>query len=352
MCVARSNRVFDMRLLRPTPLMSRPRISVVIPCYNYGHFLPEAVVSALDQTGVDVDVLIVDDASTDDSATIARGLAAADDRVKVTVHQTNQGHIETYNHGLSAATGDYVVLLSADDLLKKDALTRAAALFEARPDVGLVYGRVRSFTDTPPEIGECRMTWTVWGGSEWLGHVCRRGRNIVINPEAVMRTDLLHELGGYDAAHPQTADMLLWMRAAARMRVGRVNGPLQAGYRTHGANMHRTVFAGPLTDFGNVRAAFASFFEEFPQPRLARKAQHALAREGLLVAIEQQAAGDDSSRAAAFALETDPSLRQSSLWRRYERRTRRFTTGEAQLVKRIAGLRWCLRWQRWWRFGT
>jgi len=84
-------------------------VSVVIPCYKYGHFLEDAVGSVLDdQEGVDVRVLIIDDASPDDSAEVARKIAARDPRVEVIVHTTNKGHIATYNEGLlDWADGDY-----------------------------------------------------------------------------------------------------------------------------------------------------------------------------------------------------------------------------------------------------
>ena len=141
-----------MRLHRPKPFVGAPRVSVVIPCYRYGGYLPDAVASVLDQDGLDIDVLVVDDASPDDSAEVAHRLAAADPRVSVMVHERNAGHIQTYNDGLSRATGDYVVLLSADDLLPRNALTRAVALMEAHPRVGLVYGYARSFTEQPEPV--------------------------------------------------------------------------------------------------------------------------------------------------------------------------------------------------------
>ena len=106
-----------MRFHSPRALGRTPRVSVVIPCYNYGRYLPAAVASALDQQGLDVDVLVVDDASPDGSHLVAQELAASDPRVDVLVHENNAGHIQTYNDGLARAEGDYVVLLSADDLL-------------------------------------------------------------------------------------------------------------------------------------------------------------------------------------------------------------------------------------------
>ncbi len=113
-----------VRFHRPVPLTRRPRASVVVPCYNYGRFLPELISGLLDQPGIDVDVLIVDDASPDGSGEVAEALAADEPRVSVLRHATNRGHIQTYNDGLAAVTGDYVVLLSADDLLPPQALTR------------------------------------------------------------------------------------------------------------------------------------------------------------------------------------------------------------------------------------
>ncbi len=129
-----------MRFHRPRPLTGRPTVTVVIPCYNYGHYLAEAVHCALDQNGVDVEVIIVDDASPDGSGQVAQRLADADPRVEAILHETNAGHIRTYNDGLAKARGDFVALVSADDLLTRDCLTRAAALMETHPRVGFVYG--------------------------------------------------------------------------------------------------------------------------------------------------------------------------------------------------------------------
>ena len=127
-------------------------VSVVIPCYNYGRYLPEAVGSALsNQPGVDVRVLIIDDASPDDSAQVAKEIAAADPRVELRVHTDNQGGIATYNEGIiDWADGDYTVLLSADDQLTPGALTRATEFMDAHPSVGFVYGHPLHFVQGQP----------------------------------------------------------------------------------------------------------------------------------------------------------------------------------------------------------
>src|SRR4051794_13884437 len=112
------------------------RVSVIVPCYNYGRFLEQCVGSVLSQDGVDVEVLVIDDASPDGSAEAARALGR-DPRVQVSCHAENRGHIATYNEGLAWARGDYLLLLSADDCLTPGALTRAATLMDAHPAVGL-----------------------------------------------------------------------------------------------------------------------------------------------------------------------------------------------------------------------
>jgi hypothetical protein len=251
-----------MRFHRPRALGRTPRVSVVVPCYNYGRYLPDAVASALDQEGLDVDVLVVDDASPDDSADVARELAAAYPRVNVLVHEQNAGHIQTYNDGLARARGDYVVLLSADDLLPRNALTRAVSLMEHHPSVGLVYGYARSFVERPEQVTDATRNWSVWSGQQWLSRSARTGRCLLVSPEAVMRREALFETDLYDPRLPHSGDFDMWMRTAARWDVGRVNGPIQAHYRVHDANMHLTSYAGWLTDLEARKLTFDILFDE------------------------------------------------------------------------------------------
>ena len=219
-------------------------VSVVIPCYNYGHYLKDCVGSALkDQPGVDVQVLVIDDASGDESAQVAKQLAADDPRVEVVVHPVNRGHLATYNEGLlDWATGDYAVLISADDQLTPGALTRACALLDAHPEVGFAYGHPLHFQHPgplPPARTKVR-GWSVWPGHWWLERRFREANGCITSPEVVMRTSLLKRLGGFDARLPQTGDIELWMRLAAYADVGYVRGADQAYYRVHKRNMSKS----------------------------------------------------------------------------------------------------------------
>jgi glycosyltransferase involved in cell wall biosynthesis len=235
------------------------RVDVVVPCYNYGHFLTACIASALAQEGVYVNVLVVDDASTDHSAAIARAFAAEDSRVRLISLPTNVGMIPAVNRGIKEATGDYFVKLDADDLLPPGSLERSVALFERHPNVGFVYGRPRHFTDAVPRPRRRgRPRWAIWHGAEWFALRCQRGVNCISQPEAVIRMRTLRQVGEYNASLRHTSDLDMWLRLAAISDVGRINGIDQGYYRVHPNSMQRTVNAGLLADFIGRREAFVS----------------------------------------------------------------------------------------------
>lgn len=350
-----------MRFHRPRVLSTRPSVSVVIPCYNYGRYLPDAVASALDQDGLDVDVLVVDDASPDGSAAVARSLAEVDPRVDVIVHEENAGHIRTYNDGLAKARGDYVVLLSADDLLPRNALSRAVSLMERHPSVGLVYGFARSFTDEPQPVPDSTRSWTVWPGHEWVRRSARAGRCFLASPEAVMRREALFETDLYDPRLPHSGDFDMWLRTAARWDVGRVNGPVQAHYRVHDANMHLTSYAGWLTDLEARRLTFDILFEErasdVPDVVAQRPvAMRALAREALRRARLAERDEPGSSlvpHLLAFASTTCPQITSSPAWRATTIALEHSSRLPAADVRRQASrVRHHLAWRRERRYGV
>jgi hypothetical protein len=294
----------------------RATVSVVVPCYNYGHYLPTCVASILDQPGVDVDVLIIDDASPDGSAEVAHRLAGQDARVRVVAHERNAGHIATYNEGLALATGQYTLLLSADDLLTPGALARAAAAFEAHPGVGLVYGdRIPLEGDVLPAPRTDAAAWRVWPGRDWFAQVCRLGRNVVASPEVVVRTEVQRRVGGYRADLPHSGDLEMWLRVAARSDVARVLGADQAYYRQHPASMSRSIYYPRLmADLEGRRDAFGSVLGELPAGSWARRcradAARALADDALRLIRWQEVAGEptagERAELAAFVLATLP----------------------------------------------
>ncbi|WP_159085809.1 glycosyltransferase family 2 protein [Aeromicrobium chenweiae] len=347
-------------IVRPAPLRTRPRVSVVIPCYNYGQFLPTAVGSVLDQAGLDVDVLIVDDASTDDSLDVAAALAAADDRVAVLAHERNAGHIATYNDGLAEVRGDYVVLLSADDAVPRNALTRAVTLMENHPGVGLVYGFPENFEDHLRDVPDVVRSWSVWSGQDWLERICRKGKNVIMSPEVVMRRAAWDEISSYDPRLPHAADMAIWLRTAQRWDIGRVNGPPQAFYRVHGENMHLTTYAGMITDLRERSLVFdlllgaGSAAGTADAARLHAMARRALARTAVRLAVNEGIGADPDAptdELADFARTLWPPVQRTREWQRYSRSARTDVVRPPKVT--FAGrARTHLAWRQWRRYGT
>ncbi len=110
------------------PFENLPLISVIIPCYNQSHFLPQAVTSAINQTYNNWEIIIVNDGSLDTTSTVAKNLISANSEYKIRlVEQTNQGLSMARNAGIAVASGEYIMPLDADDILAENALT---CLFE------------------------------------------------------------------------------------------------------------------------------------------------------------------------------------------------------------------------------
>lgn len=316
----------------PEVPVARASVSVVVPCYNYGRYLPATLASALDQQGVDVEVIVVDDASSDDSAEVAAAVARTDPRVRLVRQPVNRGQVLTFNEGLSHATGELVVRLDADDLLTPGSLARAAAAFEANPGVGLVYGHPREFPDPAipaPRIGT--PSWTVWSGQDWIHLRCRRGVNALTTSEAMVRRSVVAELGGFNPVMRFACDMEWWMRIAAVSDVLRINDVDQALHREHAGSLSVTDAAGCLTDLTERRLAFDALFAAVgDRIRHAsdrhRTAMRALAREALRhasYAIDRGRYDPAFERQlVAFAVETDPGITTDLAWRAHAWRTR------------------------------
>lgn len=312
--------------VRPRPTATDgATVSVVVPCYNYGRFLAEAVGSALDQAGVQVDVVVVDDASTDDSRAVAARLAAGDSRVTVVAHTVNRGPVDTFNDGLARATGEFLVRLDADDLLTPGSLARAVAVARSYPSVGLVYGHPLHFTEEPPPARGRARAWTVWPGRQWLRDRCVDGCNVITSPEVLMRASVVAQVGGQrPLAH--THDMEMWLRLAAFADVAYVAGADQAWHRDHAASLSArevddaTDFRERVAAFDELAAGVAADLPEMPGLRAA--AHRALVRQALRACRYEVARGRrDPERVRVLrsrVLELEPRLAGSARWRRLD----------------------------------
>jgi glycosyltransferase involved in cell wall biosynthesis len=313
-----------IRVLRPRTQSSyTPTVSVIIPCYNYGSYLHDCVKSVLGQERVRVDVLIIDDSSPDGSAEVARHLSKQDARINVICHAINQGVVATVSEGLAQASGDYTAILSADDALTPGCLARATSLMEAHPSVGLAYGFPITFTGSElPPAHTVAASWVVWRGEDWIRQVCKLGRNVILSPEAVIRTSALREIGKVHADLSHTADFETWMQLAAVSDVGYVARADQAYYRIHPENMHNSF--DWRADMSERLKAFDIFFTECSERlsdahSMRRIAHRTIAREALSHAMRASMDGVDNRQSVdeyvAFAFNAWPDSRSLPEWR-------------------------------------
>jgi hypothetical protein len=301
-------------------------VDVIVPCYRYGRFLCECVESVLTQSLRDVRVLIIDDASPDNTSDVASDLAARDSRVTFVRHAVNRGHIATYNEGIDWASADYMLLLSADDYLLPGALSRAVALMEAHPEVGLTFGRAIEVDDSTEQRvtkacpnAAAHPSWHILSGPEFVE--LSASRNIVSTPTAIVRTILQKQLGGYRSELPHSGDMEMWLRFAAHSSVAR-SERYQAVSRRHGQNMSLAYTAETwLPDLQQRKAALDCFFQSGncmmkTKDRLRHKSFRSLGRHAIgfaSMAFNEGQLGS-SERLSEFALEMCPELRASWPW--------------------------------------
>lgn len=301
-------------------------VDVVIPCYNYGRYLRGCVESVLSQSGVRVRALVIDDASSDDTPQVGMELAALDSRVQFCRHNVNKGHIATYNEGIEWVSADYMLLLSADDYLLPNALSRAASLMSSHPEVGLTVGKAIETKDgnpPRPSTGGNIEGHRILTGSEFIRYA--GACNVVPTPTAIIRSKLQKKVGGYRPELPHAGDMEMWLRLAAHASVAILNS-FQAVYRRHDTNMSGVYYrnGGSLPDLLQRKAALDLFLETcgtlLANPDLVRRRLYwSLSRDAIGRASSALNYGESitAERLCAFALHISPSAARSLPWLKF-----------------------------------
>jgi glycosyltransferase involved in cell wall biosynthesis len=307
------------------------QIDVFIPCYNYGRFLMQCIDSVLNQAGVDVRVLVIDDASLDNTAEVAAAVAREDPRVTLVRHVENKGHINTYNEGIEWASADYMLLLSADDYLLPGGLSRVRDLMDAHPEVGFTFGKAIELNDSGNETPTKSIfeTTRIMQGHEFIE--LSGAENLVQTCTAVVRTELQKRLGGYRIELPHTGDMEMWLRFAAHASVGFISAD-QGVYRQHRANMSKEYYLisngevvytknGRLSDLQERKSALDCFSEHchevMPQCeglcfRLYRRLSELAVRRASMAFNDGYL--DESGQLCEFALAIWPEIKSSPAW--------------------------------------
>lgn len=206
---------------------NRPLVSVVIPCYNQGQFLREAIESVKAQTWQSVELVVVDDGSTDCTPDVVAEFPGI-----VAVRQENCGLSAARNRGLHASRGAFVAFLDADDLLLPNALAAGVDALVRHPDWAFVWGGYRMVDARGAPLGEPSVPTVASRHYDLL-----LSRNyIAMHATVLYRRDALDRFGGFDTSLRSCEDYDLYLRIARQSTIG-FHPNVIACYRHHDGNM-------------------------------------------------------------------------------------------------------------------
>lgn len=273
-------------------------VSVIIPAYNQGHYLGEAIQSVLDQTYPDFELVVVDDGSTDKTAQVA--CSFSDPRVRY-IHQENRGLSAARNTGILRSSGEYLTFLDSDDLFVADKLETLLNAMQRDPSLGFVAGQavlidenglpLGKVFDTPlPENPVHLLLWNPL-------HVC----------SVMLRRDWQQRVGLFDESLRAYEDWDMWLRLArAGCRMGWVAHPVSF-YRFHTRQMTRDKERMTTATFAVLSKIYSD--PDLPQEWLELK-DRAYSNAYLRAAIQAFRMEDtrEGAEALAEAVRLDPSL--------------------------------------------
>jgi glycosyltransferase involved in cell wall biosynthesis len=198
---------------------SQPAVSVVVATYNMAQYVALAVRAILAQTYTDLEVVVIDDGSTDKTAEVME-VFRGEPRVRY-LPQPNRGQPRAKNAGIEAARGRYIAFCDADDMWVPEKLARQLPYFEASERVGVVYSLSETIDPEGTRTGEISGDAP---GSNVLATLFVK--NIVPFGTAVVRRDVLDAVGAFDNSLPMGIDWGLWLRIATRWEFAFVREPL------------------------------------------------------------------------------------------------------------------------------
>ncbi|HET7313109.1 glycosyltransferase family A protein [Salinisphaera sp.] len=206
-----------------------PRVSVLIPAFNAGRYIGEAIESVLAQSWTDFELIVVDDGSSDDTAAVCAARARADSRVRLISQQRNRGRPWARNEALRCARGEFVAMLDADDRCMPDRLATQVAFLQAHPTIDVVGSWWHTIDENGQRLPPNRNKQRYLTADAVISYLLFCG--IIHNPTVMARTEVLHR-HGYDSDFPVAQDYHLWGRMVGSHRFAIIPRPLTE-YRVH-----------------------------------------------------------------------------------------------------------------------
>ncbi len=216
-----------------------PKLCVIIPCFNYGFYLKQCVNSVLDQSFRDFEILILDDASTDNTSQV--GQSFHDRRVRYIRNSANLGHVENFNKGIAMSNSQYICIIGADDMMLQSNLQQKIDILDKYPSVGLVYSRAfiidlhDKIVGHTFQVGQSSTNY-IGGRNDFCNLLLYN--NYVIASSVVFSRECVQRLGCFRKFR-YGEDWDLWLRIAKYYDFAFLQAPL-VGYRVHSSGLSKT----------------------------------------------------------------------------------------------------------------
>ncbi len=192
-----------------------PQITVIIPSYNHAAWIGEAIDSALGQTLPATEIIVYDDGSTDNSAKVIKEYATKDDRISYTIAAQNVGAVHVINQMIATAKGEYIAMLSADDVWQPHTLERLYQEFKGQPSLGAVFG-MPQYANAEGKPYEPKRNFFLpslkpQSRGEWLRQFFYEG-NSICHTAMLIRKSCYDQVGMYNPALRALPDFDMWIR--------------------------------------------------------------------------------------------------------------------------------------------
>ena len=210
------------------------KVSVILPTYNYGRFIGNAIESVLAQTFPIYEIIVVDDGSTDETEEV---VSTFGDRISY-IKQQNSGVCAARNIGVENSSGDAIAFLDADDTWLPEKIEKQVAKFKEDKEIGLVHCGIREFNN---ETGET-IGLHLEGKEGRVADALLLWEKVINGPGStvMVKRSVFETVGGFDTRLKNGEDWEFCYRVARRFKVGFVP-ELLVDYRNHGVNAHRNI---------------------------------------------------------------------------------------------------------------
>ncbi|MDW5549187.1 glycosyltransferase family 2 protein [Methanosarcina sp.] len=250
----------------------KSKVSILIPVYNREKYIKEAVLSALNQTYENIEIVIVDNKSTENTWSIVKDLAKKDKRIKIFQNETNIGPVKNWKRCIDEATGEYGKILWSDDLIAPSFIENTISFLKENDDVGFVYTGAEIFVDGTSQkkdvyfIGDTG----VYSSEQYIKGILF-SKNFPVSPGCALfrlsdlkknlLIDIPNKIGSDFSTHAIGNDLLIFLLTAHQYRKFAFVNEKLSFFRAHDGSISIQSNNGKLTLYYDITKAY--FVENF-----------------------------------------------------------------------------------------